>query len=130
MIPQPETPAMPDRSYRGYRDADGTAHVMIVDDDRLRVLPMQLDLFNHSPTGFEWGYGGSGPAQLALALLADALDDDAIAVILHQRFKWKFIATMPQDVTWQMSRQEVVDKANLVKREIPNFDNRLEAMRS
>jgi hypothetical protein len=121
---------MPDRSYRGYRDADGTAHVMIVDDDRLRVLPMQLDLFNHSPTGLEWGYGGSGPAQLALALLADALDDDATALILHQRFKWKFISTLPQDSAWQMSRQEVVDKANLVKREIPNFKNRLEALRS
>jgi hypothetical protein len=37
---------------------------------------------------------------------------------------------MPQDAAWQMSRQEVVDKANLVRREIPNFDNRLEAMRS
>ena len=26
---------------------------------------------NHSPTGFAWGYGGSGPAQLALAILID-----------------------------------------------------------
>jgi len=25
------------------------------------------DLRNHSPNGFEWGYSGSGPAQLALA---------------------------------------------------------------
>jgi len=23
---------------------------------------------NHSPDGFAWGYGGSGPAQLALAI--------------------------------------------------------------
>jgi hypothetical protein len=121
---------MPDRSYRGYRDADGVAHVMIVDDDRLSALPMQLDLFNHSPTGFEWGYGGSGPAQLALALLADALGDDSTALVLYMRFKWKFIANIPQDATWEMSRQEVVDKAELVKREIPNFENRLEALRS
>jgi hypothetical protein len=27
-------------------------------------LPMRLELANHSPTGFEWGYGGSGSAQL------------------------------------------------------------------
>jgi hypothetical protein len=90
---------------------------------------MQLDLFNHSPTGLEWGYGGSGPAQLALALLADALNDDALALALYQRFKWKFIATIPQDSTWQMSAQEVVDKANLVAREVPNLTNRLEALR-
>lgn len=24
---------------------------------------------NHSPDGFNWGYGGSGPAQLALAIM-------------------------------------------------------------
>lgn len=27
----------------------------------------------HSPDGFEWGFGGSGPADLALSILADAL---------------------------------------------------------
>lgn len=35
-----------------------------------KPLPPRLDLRNHSPTGFEWGYSGSGPAQLALAILA------------------------------------------------------------
>ena len=39
------------------------------------------DLVNHSPDGTEWGYAGSGPAQLALALLAHALADDALAVL-------------------------------------------------
>jgi len=29
-------------------------------------------LYDHSPDGFEWGYGGSGPAQLALGILLDA----------------------------------------------------------
>ena len=36
-------------------------------------LHKRLDLANHSPTGFSWGYGGSGPAQLALAILAHYL---------------------------------------------------------
>ncbi len=32
---------------------------------------------NHSPTGFKWGYSGSGPSQLALTLLLDyILDQD------------------------------------------------------
>lgn len=31
------------------------------------------DVFNHSPDGFQWGYGGSGPSQLALALTIDVL---------------------------------------------------------
>jgi hypothetical protein len=116
---------MTNRYYRGFRDNDGNAHVMMVDDDRLSDLPLRLDLDNHSPTGFEWGYGGSGPAQLALALLADVLQNDARAAILHQRFKWKFIATIPQDQNWQMSASEVLDKAALVAREVPNFHQRL-----
>jgi hypothetical protein len=48
-----------------------------------RPLPMRLDLWNHSPTGFEFGYGGSGPAQLALAILADCCGDE-LAVTYHQ----------------------------------------------
>ncbi len=35
------------------------------------LLPKMLELRNHSPTGFNWGYAGSGPCQLALAILAD-----------------------------------------------------------
>lgn len=54
-------------------------------------------LFNHSPDGFSWGYGGSGPAQLALALLLEAGVDDETAVRLHQAFKDEFVATWPHD---------------------------------
>jgi hypothetical protein len=53
-------------------------------------------LFNHSPDGFAWGYGGSGPAQLALAVLLQAGLDDGEAVALHQRFKADHIATLPE----------------------------------
>ena len=47
-------------------------------------------LYNHSPDGFEWGYSGSGPAQLALALLLDATGDKIAALKYHQEFKEKF----------------------------------------
>lgn len=55
-------------------------------------LDPRLDLRNHSPSGFEMGYSGSGPAQLALALLADALADDELALAHYQRFKARVIA--------------------------------------
>jgi hypothetical protein len=35
-------------------------------------------LVKHSPTGFSWGYGGSGPADLARCLLINALGDAAV----------------------------------------------------
>lgn len=66
---------------------------------------------HHSPTGFEFGYGGSGPADLALNILEVILRDMhyegertndtwkgdtcyKLAYALHQPFKWDFIASM------------------------------------
>jgi hypothetical protein len=46
----------------------------------------------HSPDGFAWGYGGSGPADLAVALLADATGDSYLAVVKHQAFKSAVVA--------------------------------------
>ena len=78
------------KHYKGVRQG----HAVIVTVDGRRLNP-RLDLWNHSPTGFEWGYGGSGPAQLALAILADHLGDDEQAFNFHHRFKWKVIAELP-----------------------------------
>jgi hypothetical protein len=52
-------------------------------------------LLNHSPDGFSWGYAGSGPAQLALAILLYAGLTDARAVHLHQVFKRDFVQHWP-----------------------------------
>ncbi len=73
--------------YEGIRE--GYATFVTVNG---RPLNPRQDLWNHSPTGFEWGYGGSGPAQLALALLADHLSDDDEASVLHQDFKRAVVA--------------------------------------
>ncbi len=64
-------------------------------DRSRRPLDARFDLVNHSPTGFAWSYGGSGPAQLALAILADATGDDAFALGHYQDFKREIIAAMP-----------------------------------
>lgn len=72
----------------GYRDNDS---VRVQVDGRVVLLEPSLKIFNHSPSGFEVGYGGSGPAQLALAILM-MFTDDSTAVQLHQDFKWEFIA--------------------------------------
>jgi hypothetical protein len=72
-----------------------------------RPLNPRLDLYNHSPTGFEWGYCGSGPAQLALAILADHLGDDREALNLYQRFKWAVIAELPRNCRWTLTSHDI-----------------------
>ena len=71
-----------------------------------RPLNPRFDLRNHSPDGFEWGYGGSCPAQLALALLADCLHDDQQALSLYQDFKWRIVVTLPHD-GWTLTDAQI-----------------------
>jgi hypothetical protein len=89
------------KRYEGIRE--GRAVIVTVDGRRLNP---RLDLWNHSPSGFEWGYGGSGPAQLALAILADHLQDDEQAFNFHHRFKWAVIAELPGR-GWRLTSLEI-----------------------
>jgi len=58
------------RTYSGRRTHAGVE--ILVTDDRGEAKPLnpRTDIRNHGP-GLEWGYMGSGPAQLALAIIAD-----------------------------------------------------------
>jgi hypothetical protein len=51
----------------------------------------------HSPAGFEWGYGGSGPADLALNILLKYGCDRETAERLHQAFKWETVSKIPKE---------------------------------
>ena len=80
-------------------------------------LDPRLDLWNHSPTGFEWGYGGSGPAQLALALLADQLSDDE-AVELHHEFKREVVAKFdPRG--WTLTGEQIQEAVDALRAGAP-----------
>jgi hypothetical protein len=105
------------KTYHGRRNADGSSDVWVVDDPGIiftqdglnepaaRDLPFRLDLWNHSPTGFSWGYEGSGPAQLSLALLADVLGDDELAQDHYQDFKRKAISRLTD--SWMLTASEI-----------------------
>lgn len=64
--------------------------------------------FNHSPDGFNWGYSGSGPAQLALSLLLLAIPDTCMAIRLHQGFKRDVIAGLP-DTDFELKGSTIID---------------------
>lgn len=125
------------RSYIGRRfeKRTGTVGDLMVlvrsSEEDARPLSPRSDLVNHSPSGFNWGYGGSGPAQLALAILADHLehhpddcvrfldlDDDTgdprqipwadrLAVRLHQDIKWAIVARFAPYEDWELSAEQI-----------------------
>jgi hypothetical protein len=67
--------------YRGRRLAGAAGPAMVTvetpDGETIGVL---RHVVMKSPTGFNWGYNGSGPAELARCLLLAALDNDRCLV--------------------------------------------------
>lgn len=98
---------MSEKVYVGRRTAEGCV-VGVRRGRHMRPLPPRNDVWNHSPTGFEWGYGGSGPAQLALAILCDATGDVVVAAILHQAYTSAVVACLPA-AGWEIPWSEVAD---------------------
>ncbi len=108
-------PRFVEKTYHGRRGRDGGPEVWVEefrpaavrqrDATTLRPLPLHLEVRDHSPTGFAWGYGGSGPAQLALALLMDATGDEDLALRNYQEFKRQFVAWWKED--WSITAREI-----------------------
>lgn len=102
--------------YRGRRDPTapvGDECTVTVDGE---PLDCRYDLLSASPSGFEWGYGGSGPATLAVAILAHAYDDK-FACEHYQQFQREVVSELPED-GWMLTkadldawRREVTDDA-------------------
>lgn len=71
-------------------------------------LPHRRDLVDHSPTGFEWGYYGSGPAQLALALVSGVLgrEADLRALAAYQTVHLLIVARLPR-AGWTIDASEI-----------------------
>ena len=63
-------------------------------DGKLLSPVKSQKVYNHSPDGFNWSYGGSGPAQLALAILIEFFPNDALQY--YQDLKRDFVAHMPE----------------------------------
>ncbi|HUU57257.1 MAG TPA: DUF6166 domain-containing protein [bacterium] len=99
-MPKPDTPyvivGVPERTDQGGFRVDVHSGA--------GVAPLP-HVERHSPDGFNWGYGGSGPADLALSILAYATGEgDAMRNRpgLYQDFKWEVVAALPMNSEWAL----------------------------
>ena len=89
--------------YSGNRQYDGTTVVRV----NGRALDPRPNFRSQSVTAFDWGYGGrGGPAQLALAILADHFADDERARRYYEYFTRRVIRRLP-DETWTLTGAEI-----------------------
>lgn len=101
-----------DKSYEGRRGPEGlsvyVAEHQLGGVDANRRLPSRIDLMNHTRAGtFECGFRGSGPSQLALAILADHLGSEGEALELHLGFRDRAIVDLPRDRDWCLTTSSI-----------------------
>lgn len=93
------------RLYEGRRTATNAGIEVFCNGEPLPMLH-SLKLRNHSPHGPNWGYGGSGPAQLALAILLRETSRQK-ALELYQGFKRDVIASL--EAAWELHSSTIQD---------------------
>jgi len=93
--------------YRGKREKTHEYEVSItINKEPLRHI------VKHSPTGMEWGYGGSGPSDLALSILNNYFEDDLDkALDIYQAFKFDKI-TLMNKWEWILGKVEIDEWIN------------------
>jgi hypothetical protein len=90
------------KKYEGMRTIDGI--VVTVDDT---PLDERFDIAVFDDKGFEWSYEGSAPSQLALAILADHLQDAKKARTEVETFVVTVIANLDND--WILTSSDIDD---------------------
>jgi hypothetical protein len=132
--PEPDPDPLADFSYHGVRRSDGTVRVTLErpattavgDPCGWLVLGELPHVVQHSPSGMNWGFGGSGPADLARSLLLHALGDarfcracDGAGYVIHDAD-----GTRPLDPT-----RDAAGAENLAAYPCPDCDDGLAPIR-
>jgi len=113
-----------DIAYKGKRFVDGdysSDNIVLFTHDggkNWEELDWGLKWINHSPTGLNWGYYGSGCAQLAFAILMDfyqtfyLFEEEKAYKFLrdgkYQLFKQDFVAGWKDE--WELNGEEIKDQ--------------------
>ncbi len=108
--------------YKGVRTPDGCT--VTVDG---APLDLRLDLKTQASARVEWGYDGTGPRQLAIAILADHSHDDMAAFNLHQAFTESVIAELDGD-QWIITSDDVqatLDQIEVVPMDLQTLLNKV-----
>lgn len=88
------------KQFSGDRTIDGVKATV-----NGRPLDQRLELHRYTANGFEWSYEGDEPRQLALAILAEHLEDPVAARALVEPFMKAVVANFGNE--WEMSSADI-----------------------
>lgn len=87
-------------------DFAGNLHALVDTATGVRTNVQPLDM-KKSPTGFNYGYGGSGPSCFALNVMLMFCKDADDAWKIYQDFKRKFVEPAPQHERLEIPRGQI-----------------------
>ena len=95
-----------ERVFRG-KKVEYDRIVEIEQNGSVAPLPLEpsLEIADHSPDGFNWGYDGSGSGQLALSILYEVTGNAELARNCYQMFKWDHVSRWGE--RWEIAEREV-----------------------
>jgi len=98
------------------REENGDANlfdeqVFVAREGHVRFLDPRYELETFSPDGLSWGYAGSGPSQLAIAMLMEVLDDWNRVKRLWPRFLDHFVVKVPRGANWTADGADILAAA-------------------
>ena len=91
------------KTYAGERARDGAVRIRVEQDGAVRPLAHST---GRDPTRFDYGYDGSGPADLARSILADYLGY-APKWRVYRAFLHQFIVPLDRAEPWTISETEI-----------------------
>lgn len=94
------------KRYIGTRTRKG-CHVTVRTHGKERPLAPCLDVHTQPVPEFEWGYYGSGPGHLALALAADVLGSAESARQVYQDLMRHLVGRLPYQ-GWELNAADVL----------------------
>lgn len=108
------------RTYFGHAPTEERASVVFVRD--VRGPKPLVHHIRHSPTGFNWGEGGEGPADLARSILFDSFGiyecpaspeecqcESLWVEPTYQAFKSDVVSKLEAGEDWKLLQQDVTD---------------------
>jgi len=102
--------------YIGVRLELGCRVWRIAEDGKIRALRQSHRSANFPTDAWEWGYGGTGPANLAWALCFDVCEDKEMSTLCHQGVKWLIVSRLAKD-SWMLTSAQITDAMDKVGEE-------------
>ena len=93
---------------KGFITGDKITREVCIDTEWIDPAISQAVII-HSPDGFAWGYWGSGPSQLALAIALRLCDNPEDAVSIYQELKKEFIGEAKREWNLEIPIWKVKD---------------------